>query len=239
MVRAAVDLTIADVVKGIGIPVQQWSGNCYAIACAMLRAKLVRGRPAYGHWLGRVHPQSPFARRGQQPFVRHGWIVIDERGDHAQRPGRILDPTRWVFEAREPYLFIGGPPDQDEECEQCGYTRDEHDDDQDPPTCSEFTGLGEWPYDEGGDRFRQAMQQPMPQRADGSKVYRLALPRKLKERLMLPPRLTIEQLHWVATLPYCVMGRDAWAICCALDAAGHKQFVPMDTWIRADAERGL
>lgn len=237
--RAVADLTIADVVRGIGIPVEQWNGNCYAIACAMLRAKLVRGRPAYGHWLGRVHPKSSFASKRGLPFVRHGWIVLDERGAHGQRPGRVLDPTRWVFEAVEPYLYIGAPPDGELECEECGYTRDEHADDQDPPTCAEFTGPDDWPYDEGGDRFRQATQQPMPARKDGDKVYRLALPRKLKERLKLPQRLTLDQMHWVATLPYCVMGRDAWAICSALDAAGHKQFVPMDTWIRADAERGL
>lgn len=236
MTTAAAKLTVAEAEKAIGIPVDQWSGNCYAIACAILRARLVKGRPAYGHWTGPVHPQSPFRRGGNVPFQRHGWIVLEERGPHAQRPGAVMDPTRWVFEHVAPYIYVGAPA-EDTDCVDCGYTEDEHDDD-DTPTCGIFV-RPDWPYDEGGDRFRMSVQRPLPQRKDGDKVQRLDLPRKLKQRLGLPQRLTVEQMAWLANLPYSVMGRDAWAICQALAAAGHKAYIPIDTWTRADAERGL
>src|SRR5688572_27046285 len=103
---AEIRLTVSQVEKAIGVPVDKWSGNCYSIACSILRARLVKGRPAYGHWLGPVHPKSPFYSRSRAPFQRHGWIVLEERGAHAQRPGLVLDPTRWVFEAAEPYIYV-------------------------------------------------------------------------------------------------------------------------------------
>lgn len=232
--RAAADLTVADVEKAIGITADRWSGNCYAIACAILRAKLVKGRPAYGHWTGPVHPKSMFARG--LPFVRHGWIVLEERGPHAERPGSILDPTRWVFEEAFPYIYVGSPAE--DKCSDCGYTRDAHGDDL-TPTCSDFVAA-DWPYDEGGDRWRQATQRPMPDVSPGEKVcVKLALPRALRQRLKLPVSMTVQQAAWVANLPFAVMGRDAWTICQALAAAGHKAYVPQDTWTRAEAERGL
>ncbi|WP_217648976.1 hypothetical protein, partial [Paracidovorax wautersii] len=33
--------------------------------------------------------------------VRHGWIECDD--------GSLVDPTRWVFEGAEPYIYFGRP----------------------------------------------------------------------------------------------------------------------------------
>lgn len=225
----AADLTVAKVEKAIGIPVAEWSGNCYAIACAILRAKLVKGRPAYGHWLGPVHERSPFATRGRAPFQRHGWIVLPD--------GSVLDPTRWVFEAAEPYLFHGMQQD-DADCVDCGYKEYEHDEDDDSPTCGGYTAP-DWPYDEGGDQLRAAMQRPMPMLMTGDRLLRLRLPKKLRDRLGLPVEMSHSQLAWLANLPYKTLGRDAWLVCQELAAAGCKAYIPVDTWERADAERGL
>jgi len=227
--KAAADLTVAEVATAIGVPVQQWSGKCYAIACAILRAKLVKGRPAYGHWTGPVHSASPFASKGSLSFVRHGWIVLPN--------GAVLDPTRWVFEAVEPYLYHGLQPD-DADCVDCGYKEYEHGDEDDDAVCGGYTAPV-WPYDEGGDRLRAATQRPMPMLMTGDRLLRLRLPKKLRERLGLPQEMSHSQLAWLANLPYATMGKDAWLICLELDAAGCKAYVPLDTWTRADAERGL
>jgi len=229
--KAAADLTVADVEKAIGTPVAEWSGNCYAIACGILRAKLVKGRPAYGHWTGPVHAKSPFSHDGKRPpIVRHGWIILEN--------GAVLDPTRWVFEAAAPYLYVGMEVD-DPDCVDCGYKEYEHDEDDPHPTCGGYTAP-DWPYDEGGDRWRAATQRPMPGIAPGEQVcVKLKLAPTVRKRLNLPVSMTRQQAAWVANLPYATLGRDAWAVCVALRAAGCKAYVPLDTWTRADAERGL
>lgn len=231
MKRAAADLTVADVAKAIGVATSAWSGNCYAIACAILRAKLVKGRPAYGHWTGPVSKKSPFASRRGLPIVRHGWIILEN--------GAVMDPTRWVFEAVEPYIYVGMQVD-DGDCTECGYKEYEHDeDDVLSPTCSGYSAP-EWPYDEGGDRMRTALQRPFPEVGVGEAVcVRLKLVAAIRKRLAIPVSMTRQQAAWVANLPYRTLGRDAWAVCVALEAAGCKAYVPIDTWTRADAERGL
>lgn len=89
----------ADVVRRmIGVPFETWKGNCMMIAqkcmehgCVPSDAKI-----CYGHYWGPISPHSKFAGR---PFSHHAWI---ELGDGFT----IWDPTRWVFENVEPYIFI-------------------------------------------------------------------------------------------------------------------------------------
>lgn len=92
------------VAQRIGIPVGNWPGNCYAVACKMLQAKLLKGRAAYGNYLGPVAASSLFFGK---PIVRHGWIEMPK--------GMVVDPTRWVFEDTEPRIYVGqSSPDYDE-----------------------------------------------------------------------------------------------------------------------------
>lgn len=86
----------AAVAHRIGIPTHRWPGNCYGIAQACVWKRVVRGRLCYGMWLGPVAAGSPFAGRA---LSRHGWV---ERPD-----GQVWDPTRWVFEAAKPYIYVG------------------------------------------------------------------------------------------------------------------------------------
>ncbi len=86
------------IAERIGVELSDWPGKCYAVACQMLKAKVVKGRPAYGNYHGPVVASSMFFGK---TVVRHGWI---ERAD-----GMIVDPTRWVFEGVEPYIFVGLP----------------------------------------------------------------------------------------------------------------------------------
>jgi len=86
--------------RKIKMPVEKWAGNCYAIAVAFIEKKIVPGVPRYGHWRGPVHEESQFFGSHEAlGFSRHGWV---------EQPGEtICDPTRWVFEHVEPYIFMG------------------------------------------------------------------------------------------------------------------------------------
>lgn len=90
---------IDQVAQAIDLPVGAWPGNCYAIACQMLKAQLVDGRAVYGHYLGFVKPGTMFHGKS---IVRHGWIETSD--------GRLVDPTRWVFEGVVPYIYVAALP---------------------------------------------------------------------------------------------------------------------------------
>ena len=95
--------SIRALAKKIKFPVDAWPGNCYAVACMIVDAKLVQGTPRYGHFTGKIDPKSSFGDRAHLGFCRHGWIELPN--------GRVADPTRWVFEHVDPYLYVG-PSDE-------------------------------------------------------------------------------------------------------------------------------
>jgi len=68
-----------------------WPDNCYAVATALVELLPKNARTAYGFWYG-TDKRNP-----ERPLSRHGWAKFN---------GKILDPTRWVFEKKEPYLFV-------------------------------------------------------------------------------------------------------------------------------------
>jgi hypothetical protein len=92
-------LTIEEVEKAIDWPIEKWEGNCYGVACQIVEKGLVEGEAVYGHFLGGASEDGYWAARSEHPFIRHGWILLPD--------GRIMDPTRWSFEAKEPYIWIG------------------------------------------------------------------------------------------------------------------------------------
>lgn len=86
---------IQKVAKVIDLPIEQWAGNCYSVACAIVKAKIVRGKARYGIYGGYISKDSIFAGR---EIVHHGWV---------ERHTTLVDPTRWVFECAEPYIYVG------------------------------------------------------------------------------------------------------------------------------------
>lgn len=92
--------TLLQVQTAIGIPVQKWKGQCYGISCAIVESGVVKGEAVYGHYLGEVHPDSLLFHGSL--VNTHGWIIL-EKGYRA----KVLDPTRWVFENKKPYLYWG------------------------------------------------------------------------------------------------------------------------------------
>lgn len=100
-------ITLQEVEKNIGLQPSEWEGACYALACTV--AGLL-GQPdavAYGHWTGPLRGAywAPRASAGV-PFVHHAWVALPD--------GRVFDPTRWSFEGRDPYLYVGPPDHYDE-----------------------------------------------------------------------------------------------------------------------------
>jgi hypothetical protein len=87
--------SVQEIVTAIGIPQSHWSGNCHTVALKIMARFPVKGmRYARGHWRGVTG--GPFKGR---PFTGHTWLQLSD--------GRIVDPTRFVFENVAPYIYIG------------------------------------------------------------------------------------------------------------------------------------
>lgn len=181
-------LTAVEVGKRIQWPVETWPGNCFAVASKMVTDKVVKGVAVYGHWLGPIARKTMFYGK---PLVQHGWIV--------QKDGTVIDPTRYVFEGVEPYIFVGHPDDAakcDEE-HRHGFFR----------PCK----IGQWPYDEGGNKLRSAMMTPPPDFSPAQKTYQWSPKNKrlstavdilLDGAARCAGLMSQHQLHWLANLPY-------------------------------------
>ena len=84
--------------RQIDIPLDDWPGNCHAVACAVRDLVPVKGmRIARGHWIGRVSRSSVYHQGGIQ---QHSWLLAAD--------GRILDPTRWAITSpKTPFIYLG------------------------------------------------------------------------------------------------------------------------------------
>ena len=75
---------------------ENWVARCFEISSAIVKADLVEGKAVFGKYYGKIHKDSFF---NNSSFPNHGWILT--------KHNYIIDPTRWVFEATEPYIYIG------------------------------------------------------------------------------------------------------------------------------------
>lgn len=191
-------LTVMEVADAIQIPTSDWIGNCYLIAHKIVESEIVDGRAVYGHWLGGVATMAPaFASRGRNPFVAHGWIRLPD--------GRVLDPTRWVFEAADPYLYVGTP----------GRCYDE--------------GGNEWrmasmrstppPYDTEGKDI------PMQEVFDAFGHHALSVLGILGGP---SPNIQVRHIFWLANRSPESYGVDPEPIYRGIVALGHEGFIPLD-----------
>jgi len=192
--------TIQEAERALGEPAVKWAGRCYEISCNLVRVGLVEGDPVYGNYRGPVVEGSMFSGK---PFIRHGWIrTLDG----------IVDPTRWVFEGVEPYIYQTGLDDP---------TYDEG-----AQVLRRLTHPPPPEFDESDKEVKpDGMLQP----------YEWAL---LNDLVGGTGRLTIQQLAWIANLP---MGDDfpeAREAFEALDKLGLKVFVPVDNWRMATGTGG-
>lgn len=236
--------TLAECEKAIGEKAQAWVARCYEISCAIVKAGLVDGDAVYGHWIGPVSPKSHFARARGLPFVPHGWILLKD--------GRVLDPTRWVFENVEPYLYVGAPPNDWDvvPCMNCGLLQEEHRDDGPDDRCDDYAAEP-WPYDEGGNKWREATTRgrPIPVASGPRKAVALDGLAKVWVSNLLgadASKLAANQLIYLANMSYDVIKR-------AVGPDGVKMiyeviadfddtsiaWIPLDNFNRARRECGL
>lgn len=225
--RRPEDLTIAEVEKAIDLKAEDWHGNCYAVSIAILRAGLVEGVPRYGHYYGPVSPNGFWKSRVKQPFMRHGWIELND--------GRVFDATRWSFENKPPYLHIADD-DFSFQC-QCDHVEDEHE----RGFFSQCT-LCDCPdyeerkseYDPGGNRMRAKLvaYRPMPVYDPKAKRYRLKLSNKariyLKNLVGNPPHWNHAHLIYLANLAIDQLGLYAEELYKALVEIEQQALIPID-----------
>ena len=243
--------TLAQCEHVIGEKAEAWAGRCYEIACKFVDAGLVPGGVAvYGHWTGRVHPDSHFGNRARMPFMQHGWIYVED-------DDIVVDPTRRAFEAKAPYIFVEKVPDGDglDPCDDCGLIEEEHGDDGVDDNCGDYH-VERWPYDEGGNEMRAALQSPppVPQPTDKLFTFKVEGSTALHLRGLLKQAdisaLTEKQIFWLANLAYSVLGTPEMvaetyeAICAAGDEPGvpYSRFIeliPIDNRKKAAREGGF
>lgn len=195
------EFSVKDVVSAIGSEPDLWRGNCYGVSTLMVNSGICPegSRTAYGLFLGKVHRESEFAPRALVGLVRHGWIQVD-----GEQP-IIIDPTRWVFECEDPYIFVAPKIECANE------------------------------YDEGANTLRRSMVRPPPKFRKDMKTASLRLSepawnligyllgdKKPKERL------TFERLCWLSSLPLDFYGSFAKEIFSAVVKSGHPEYIPID-----------
>jgi len=90
------ELTIEDLEKEVDLPAKKWHGNCSLLAHAAVRL-VDDAHFVYGHYIGPIDEDGYWAKRAGLPN-HHGWVLLED--------GRILDPTRWSFENKKPYIYI-------------------------------------------------------------------------------------------------------------------------------------
>jgi len=236
--------------KALGEPAKKWEARCYEIAYKIVKAGLINvhgdhGEAVYGHWRGPIHPRSCFAKKCAVGFVQHGWIWIASEG-------LVVDPTRWVFEAKTPYLFVDHEPDETTvRCKHCFMLCCEHDGLGANDECAMFEPEL-WPYDEGGNKWREALQRtkPPPKPKAKAKRYQLKLDGLVAMHVATllnqaaGTRVTDEQIFWLANLSYqTLMGgvgpvavKAIYEAICAVD---FEAFIPVDNLKKATREAGF
>ena len=202
-------LTVERIEFELDLPVKHWPGNCYSIACGILRAKLIEGIAVYGHYYGPIADGGYFQPR---KFTQHGWIVTPDY--------TLVDPTRWVFEDVDPYIFVA---------DSAARKRASKTKRLDVNTLNDE-------YDISGDAIRQLMRGPCPP-FDRTRVLKKKYSFELKDKAALkfvmgelgdPPLWTHEQLHWIATMSLSKLGVHAKPIYEALVEGNLAVYIPID-----------
>ncbi len=185
----------------LGEPAKAWEGRCYEIACRFVERKLVKGIAVYGHWIGPIAKGTLFDRG--LPFAHHGWVLLPDK--------RVLDPTRWVFEAREPYLYVGSADHYDEGGNQWREALS--------PQAPEFDEF---------DRIFDLTNEILPTQAWNYVEQLLGLYRYYDDPAYEPGTVSQGQLSWLANRSPERLGPHAPAIYRALFALGRGALIPID-----------
>jgi len=206
--------TLAQAEAAIGEPASKWVARCYEIACAIVEAKIVPvGSVAvYGHWLGPIAPGTHFYGRAAMAFCQHGWVLLPD--------GRVLDPTRWVFEGAEPYLYVGLPDHYDEGGNKLREAMN-----------------GSPPRWEPDDKQYDFDKRVLPSTEAWKFIEQLfQLERYFTDDRYQPGMLSRRQLSWLANLSPQKLGEHALPIYRAICKLDQSALIPIDNMRRVERE---
>lgn len=201
-------LTVEHVVKAIHVPVDEWPGNCYAIASMMIAEKVFDNIPGmagadlklrYGHWTGYIARDTIFSSRA---IISHGWIEIPP--ESLPGGGLIVDPTRWYFEGVTPYIFVGINDHYD--IGGSGLRNALHD--IDPPACVEGDGRFRYP----ASILKATVKSILKCNCDEN-------------------RMSIDQMFWLGNMDPRTLEPHTKDIYLWLGQIGQKASVPIDYWL--------
>lgn len=188
-------LDVNSVSETIGMPIENWRGKCHEVAGLLLKHRVVRGKLRYGHWTGPVVEGSKFDYY-PNGLVRHGWIELAD--------GTIVDPTRFDFEQKPPYIYVG--------------ENDYYDAGGNLERLAKITPAP---------KFDPANKLLVLQILDNPTASFLIsnLQRPIRNRQLV---ITILQAFWLANLPLQVLGKNAKTIYTSLIDAGQEGLIPID-----------
>ncbi len=188
--------TIEEIAEAIGIHSDKWPGNCFAIASKIIEAGLMPGCVAvYGIYRGLIDEKGIFGARAGYGHVRHGWIW-------SSRHGLVIDPSRWVFENKKPYVYVGDPFEYDEGGNALRSALRTL-----PPSYSEEDTIIDIRFPLHVDEF-------------------------VKGLLIAEKGYTRTQMHWLANTPFDELCPYVSDIYRSLETSGLKAFIPIDNWHR-------
>jgi hypothetical protein len=212
-VEALLALSMASIGERIDVPVEDWPGRCFEIASKIVDSFDWQDAAAvYGHYRGPISREC--ALFYGKPVVHHGWILL--------KTGVVVDPTRWVFEAREPYIAVFRPWER------------EH--------AEVFASIE---YDEGGEVFNEKLRGPRPEYNPQSQCVSIsagggdaatvrAVMGRLLGALVSREVLSVDELRWLAKTPYSKLGDGAAVLYPWLVTAGLRPLIPIDYLRRAE-----
>lgn len=198
--------------KLTGMSTAQWEGNCFAVASKL--AAHFGGTAVYGHWLGEISLDGWWKLRAGQDFCNHGWIVLpDKHGKYVQGREEIVDPTRWSFEAKKPYIWRG----QNDGTYDEGGNR------------FRMSARGNEPPEDDGEQEPLTIE--LLSEESYENVKRICKMGWLSEFSESYPFLSHTDARWLANTAPAAIG---WFVVAeiyeALDRAGMRAWIPTDNW---------
>jgi hypothetical protein len=195
-------------IKALG-PTDNWKGDCYGIASRLVDKGLVKGVAVYGHWLGPIAETSYFGPKRGMPFCQHGWVLMPDK--------TIVDPTRWVFEDVEPYIYHGENDFYDEGGNEF-----------------RMALLGPPPKYDPTERQYEITKSIM--RTVTWNFVEKVLKIDITEQE--PGFLTLSQLHWLAKLSPERLGEHQAGVYRALVKLDRKALIPIDNFMTCERKLG-
>jgi len=192
--------TIRALEQHLDLTTDRWPGRCATIATGL--AEMTGGTAVRGHYYG---PVSNFCVIPS--FVmRSGQTGMPINHEWVSyKDGSMSDPTYWVFGHCTPFLRL-------------------------QRKAPHF-------YDRAGERLRREMMGRPPGQQDGEKAFLLTIQTDvmlflatLLGRATPSNLLSLGELVWLANLPQDMLSPYNKAVYNAIDAAGQRAFIPLDSW---------